>query len=28
MGVTLVDIISKVNEEIIATSQMKTVIAS
>lgn len=28
MGVTLVDIISKVNDEIIGTSQMKTVLAS
>lgn len=28
MGVTLVDIVSKVNDEIIVTSQMKTVLAS
>ena len=28
MGVTLVDIVSKVNDEVICTSQMKTVIAS
>lgn len=28
MGVTLVDIVSKVNEEVIGTSQMKTVLAS
>lgn len=28
MGVTLVDIVSKVNEEVIGLSQMKTVIAS